>query len=126
MSAGPEMRSDSGAPNAEFGGVERHACDAASLLKALASDRRLLVLCALIEGPLSVGEINERVPLSQSALSQHLAVLREAGIVTTTRQAQSITYELVPGPALEVMQALYRAFCAPQEAEIRRKTSRTR
>ena len=56
-----------------------HATEAAAFLKALANDQRLLVLCALLEGPLSVGDINERVPLSQSALSQHLSVLRDAG-----------------------------------------------
>jgi len=95
--------------------VERHAGEAADLLKALANDRRLMVLCALIDQPLDVGAINARVPLlSPSALSQHLAVLRDAGIVSTTRHGQSITYELVPGPALGVMQALYQAYCAPQ------------
>ena len=58
--------------------VTRHAPEAAALLKALASEPRLLVLCSLLSGPLSVSEINDRVRLSQSALSQHLAVLREA------------------------------------------------
>lgn len=102
-------------PGAALADVEQHAGEAARLLKALANDRRLLVLCALIDRPLGVGEINERVPqLSPSALSQHLAVLREAGVVSTTRHGQSITYALVPGPALQVMQALYQAYCAPQ------------
>jgi DNA-binding transcriptional ArsR family regulator len=100
--------------------VQEHAAAAAELLKALANDRRLLVLCALVEGPLGVGEINERVALSQSALSQHLAVLRDAGIVTATRHAQSITYALAPGPALEVMKALYNAYCAPAARGARR------
>ncbi len=70
--------------------MREHATDAAAFLKALANDQRLLVLCALLDGELSVGEINERVPLSQSALSQHLSVLREAGLVTTARQSQTI------------------------------------
>src|SRR5665811_1646378 len=93
--------------------LQDHAAEAATLLKALASDQRLLILCCLLDGPLSVGDINERVPLSQSSLSQHLGVLREAGLVTTTRQSQTIYYSLAPGPALQIMEVLYSAFCAP-------------
>ena len=95
--------------------VQEHAGDAAALLKALANDQRLLVLCSLLDGPLSVGEINERVELSQSALSQHLGVLRSARIVTTRRESQTIYYALAEGPALKVMEVLYEAFCAPKE-----------
>ena len=93
--------------------IQEHATEAAAFLKALANDQRLLMLCCLLEGALSVGEINERVPLSQSALSQHLGVLRDAGLVTTTRQSQTIYYALVKGPALQIMEVLYSAFCAP-------------
>jgi DNA-binding transcriptional ArsR family regulator len=93
--------------------VQEHAGEAAALLKALANDQRLLVLCSLLDGPLSVGEINERVELSQSALSQHLAVLRSARIVTTRRESQTIYYGLAEGPALKIMEVLYDAFCAP-------------
>ena len=57
-------------------GMQDHAIEAATFLKALANDQRLLMLCCLIDGALSVGEINARVPLSQSVLSQHLGVLR--------------------------------------------------
>lgn len=98
----------------ELAEVRGHAAAAAELLRALANDRRLLVLCALVDGPLSVGEINARVPLSQSALSQHLAVLREAGVVVTARHSRHVKYELVPGAALHVMQALHQAYCAPR------------
>jgi DNA-binding transcriptional ArsR family regulator len=101
-------------PSAEMAAIEEHAGEAAALLKALANDQRLLVLCSLLDGPLSVGEINERVHLSQSALSQHLAVLRSALIVTTRRESQTIYYALSPGPALKVMEVLYQAFCAPR------------
>ena len=94
--------------------VEEHAADAALLLKALGNEQRLVVLCTLLDGPHSVGEINVRVPLSQSALSQHLAVLRTAGIVRTRRESQTSWYEIAPGPANYVMEALYTAFCAPQ------------
>ncbi len=104
----------------DLAAVNEHAPEAAALLKALASEPRLLVLCSLLEGPLSVSEINERVPLSQSALSQHLAVLREAAVVTTRRESQTIYYSLVPGPAQEIMGALYAAYCAPRRPAKRR------
>jgi DNA-binding transcriptional ArsR family regulator len=93
--------------------IEAHVGDAAALLRALANEQRLLVLCALTEGPHSVGELHERMTLSQSALSQHLAVLRAAGIVATRREAQTIHYSVAPGPANEVLRALYEGFCAP-------------
>ena len=94
--------------------VQDHATEAAALLKALANDQRLLILCSLLNASLSVGEINERVPLSQSALSQHLAVLRGAGLVSTRRKSQTIYYNLADGPALKIMEVLYEAFCAPE------------
>ena len=102
--------------------VREHATEAAAFLKALANDQRLLVLCALLDGPLSVGEINERVPLSQSALSQHLSVLREARLVTTSRESQTIFYTLAQGPAVQVMEMLYETFCAPATAALRKTT----
>ncbi|MEI8296637.1 MAG: metalloregulator ArsR/SmtB family transcription factor [Pseudomonadota bacterium] len=101
--------------------VQEHAAEAAALLRALGNDQRLLVLCALLDGPLSVGEINARVELSQSALSQHLAVLRTAGIVTTRRESQTIHYSLVPGPALAILEVLYAAFCAPSRKRVAHK-----
>jgi len=100
--------------------VRHHAGEAAALLKALASDRRLTVLCHLLGGPLSVGEINARVPLSQSALSQHLGVLRAAGLVRTRRQSQTVYYALAAGPALDIVAILHRRFCAPNFALERR------
>jgi len=104
--------------------VQEHATEAAAFLKALANDQRLLVLCCLLDGPLSVGEINARVPLSQSALSQHLGVLREAGLVETARQSQTIYYTLTRGPALQIMEVLYTAFCAPTTPKTRSKNTR--
>lgn len=107
-----------------MGEVKDHVEEAAAFLKALANDQRLLVLCALLAGELSVGEINERVPLSQSALSQHLGVLREAGLVLTDRQGQTIYYRIAPGPALQVMEVLYASFCRPPDVKKRGKTAR--
>jgi len=102
-------------------GVQKHAGEAAAFLRALANDQRLLMLCCLLEGALSVGAINERVLLSQSALSQHLGILREAGLVTTRRQSQTIYYALAKGPALQIMKVLYSTFCAPSASKRRRK-----
>jgi DNA-binding transcriptional ArsR family regulator len=93
-----------------------HAGQAATLLKTLASAHRLQILCVLCNGEITVGEINARVRLSQSALSQHLAVLRAQGLVETRRAAQAIFYRIVPGPALEVMRVVQRAFCPPSPA----------
>lgn len=89
-----------------------HADRAADLLRALANEQRLLVLCNLLDGPLTVGELNERVDLSQSALSQHLAVLREAGIVTAERQAQNVRYSLPKGVVLRLIAVLRDEFCS--------------
>jgi DNA-binding transcriptional ArsR family regulator len=88
-----------------------HASQAAELLRALANEQRLLILCNLAAGELSVGELNERLPLSQSALSQHLAVLRETGIVATRRESQTIYYMLNDGPAARVVETLYNIYC---------------
>lgn len=91
--------------------LKPHAESAAALLKALANEQRLMIVCNLLEGSLSVSEINERVALSQSALSQHLAVLREVNIVTTTREAQSIRYALPEGAATQIIRILHKEFC---------------
>jgi ArsR family transcriptional regulator, virulence genes transcriptional regulator len=88
-----------------------HAAQAAELLKALANKQRLMILCNLVAGPLSVGQLNERVPLSQSALSQHLGILRDSGIVATTRESQSIIYSLPPGIATRIIGLLHEEFC---------------
>lgn len=84
---------------------------AADLLKAMAHPQRLLVLCLLAEGERSVGEINRDVDLSQSALSQHLAKLREEGLVETRKEAQTVFYRLAEGPAVAVIRTLHSAFC---------------
>ncbi len=90
----------------------RHAESAANLLKALANPHRLQILCVLGEGEFSVGALNERIPLSQSALSQHLAVLRADGLVSTRRESQTIFYRVMPGPALDVIRVLHGHFCS--------------
>jgi ArsR family transcriptional regulator, virulence genes transcriptional regulator len=89
-----------------------HAARVAHFLKALGNEQRLMILCHLVSGPLSVGELNERLPLSQSALSQHLGILRASGIVSTTRESQSIIYSLPPGVAARLISVLHEEFCA--------------
>src|SRR5690606_30420796 len=91
--------------------MEIHAQEAAQLLKALANEHRLLILCHLAEGEKSVGELNEQIALSQSALSQHLSVLRRDGLVETRREAQSIFYSLADGPATRVVATLHDIYC---------------
>lgn len=93
---------------------------AASLMKTLANAHRLMILCRLHEGEASVGEIEETVPLAQSALSQHLARLRREGLVTTRRQAQTIHYRLVKGPAVAIVRQLYMLYCGPPSLKKRR------
>ncbi len=92
--------------------LQKSADRATSLLKAMSNSSRLLILCQLAEGEKSVGELERRVGLSQSGLSQHLALLRQKGIVTTRREAQSIFYSLASKEAKAVMAALYEVFCA--------------
>lgn len=91
--------------------MREHADEATRLLKALSNGSRLMVLCSLSQGELTVGQINERVPLSQSALSQHLAVLRRDGLVHTRRSAQTIYYSLADGPAGRIIETLHDIFC---------------
>lgn len=92
--------------------LQKNAVRATSLLKAMANSSRLLILCQLAEGEKSVGELERWVGLSQSGLSQHLALLRRKGIVATRREAQSIYYSLASKEAAAVMATLYRAYCA--------------
>jgi DNA-binding transcriptional ArsR family regulator len=92
--------------------MQAYAGEAAQLMKALGNEQRLLILCNLLDGPLSVGELNQRIELSQSALSQHLALLRELGLVETRREAQTIFYSLPDGPVVRVMAVLQDIYCS--------------
>lgn len=96
---------------------EAKAGAAARLLRALANERRLMILCQLTDGERSVGQLLPLVGLSQSALSQHLAVLREEGIVATRRESQLVWYRIADPAALKVVSTLADIFC-PEEARI--------
>ena len=92
---------------------EASASEAARLLRALSNERRLMILCQLADGEMAVGELQPRVGLSQSALSQHLAVLRSEGIVATRREAQTIWYRISNPAAVKVVTTLAEIFCPP-------------
>lgn len=93
---------------------EDSASRAAALMRLLAHEKRLMVLCQLCEGELPVSELQMRVGLSQSALSQHLALLREHGAVETRRERQMIFYRIADPAVLRVIETLAELFC-PKE-----------
>lgn len=95
----------------DFSQLRGNAAQAARLLRALSNENRLMLLCLLFEGEKTVGELNESLDLSQSALSQHLAVLREEGLVKTRRAGQSIHYGLASPPAQQVIETLHSIYC---------------
>lgn len=96
--------------------MRAHADEASDLLKAMANAQRLRILCLLANGERSVGDLNASVDLSQSALSQHLAVLRRDGLVATRRESQTIHYSLADGPAEKVIRTLHDIYCAVPDA----------
>ncbi len=91
--------------------LQANATQAAGLLKMLANEKRLMILCALINGEMGVSDLNAQVPLSQSALSQHLAALREAELVSTRRDSQKIYYRLNGDAAVRVIEVLQSIYC---------------
>ena len=106
-----DSREDRDAENEKIRQMRLHAGEAADLMKALGNESRLMVLCALAEGERSVSELNEGIPLSQSALSQQLARLRREDLVRTRRESQTIYYSLVPGPIDKVIHLLHDIYC---------------
>ncbi len=93
--------------------LRSRAGEAASFLKSIANDRRLIILCELVKGERSVGELEAITELSQSALSQHLAKLREAKLVKTRRESQSIHYSLANTGVSKVIGVLHDVYCRP-------------
>ena len=102
----------SAATPAEIEELRKHAGEAANLLKTLASENRLLILCTLAEGEMAVSELNDRIDLSQSGLSQQLAILRRDGLVIARRQSQAIFYSLAQSSAIRVIEVLKEIYCA--------------
>ena len=95
--------------------MQEYAADAAGLMKALGNESRLMILCVLAEGERSVSDLNTIVPLSQSALSQQLARLRQQGLVKKRRESQTIYYALEHGPADRVIMLLHDIYCGTDE-----------
>lgn len=93
---------------------EESAGRAAALLRLLSNEKRLMILCQLADGEMSVGEIQSRVGLSQSALSQHLALLRAESVVATRRESQMIYYRISDPAALRIIETLAELFCPPE------------
>lgn len=91
--------------------MAEHAGAASSLLKELANEKRLMICCVLADKEMSVGQINALVPLSQSALSQHLARMRESGLVQTRRVGQTVFYRLDGDEALKIIMTLRDIYC---------------
>ncbi len=94
--------------------LEKAATAAEEFLRSLASRHRLMILCALMEGELSVTEINRRVPLSQSNLSRHLALLRAERLVGTRRDGNVIYYRIDSAMVPPILGELYQLFCGPE------------
>lgn len=109
--------------NVDLDQLKESAQRASGLLKAMSNEHRLMVLCQLANGERSVGELEEIVGLSQSALSQHLARLRRDDLVTTRRSAQTIYYSLKGEEATRVIETLYGLYCArPRVTEAESET----
>lgn len=93
-------------------GFEKKATDAAAMLKALGNEKRLMILCKLLEhGEMSVMALTAQVGLSQSALSQHLAKMREEKLVGTRRDAQQIFYHVSDPRVREILATLKSVYC---------------
>lgn len=91
--------------------MQKNADKAASLLKSLASMPRLMVLCQLIEGEHTAGDLCNNSNLSQSALSQHLAKLRKEGLVKTRKESQTVFYALADKNVIEIINVLHKIYC---------------
>jgi len=95
-----------------FAGLEQRAAEAAQLLKLLANQNRLMILCRLVaEREMPVGELADAIGLSQSALSQHLAKMREEGLVATRREAQTVFYRIADRDVRRVLTLLKNIYC---------------
>ena len=100
------------------------ADEASALLRSLANRHRLIIICQLNEKERSVGELAELLRIRDSTVSQHLALLRRDGLVTARREGQTIWYSIGSKPAREIIQTLYRVYCAPKRTQERKALGR--
>jgi len=94
------------------------AREASGLLKTLGNEHRLLILCTLLDGERSVGDLVDKIGLSQSALSQHLARLRRDGLVRTRRSSQTIYYRVAGAEAPAVLATLHSLYCREENGDV--------
>jgi DNA-binding transcriptional ArsR family regulator len=99
------------------------ADEASTLLKALSNRHRLLILCQLIDGEKSVGDLAEFLGVRDSTASQHLALLRRDGVIASRRDGQTVWYRISSAPALNIMQILYATYCCGSKPKASRKRS---
>ncbi|NQZ90312.1 MAG: winged helix-turn-helix transcriptional regulator [Colwellia sp.] len=95
----------------DYNQLEANAEKATKLLKTMGNQHRLMILCALQQGELSVSQLNELFPIAQSTLSQHLAWLRRESYVKTRRDAQTIYYTLDSHAVIEIIAVLHKLYC---------------
>lgn len=111
MTGAPGMTRDTGAPMTTADMAVR-AGEVAALLKTLSHPARLMIVCTLVEHEYSVGELEQRLDIHQPHLSQHLTVLRGAGIVAQRRAGKQIFYRLAEQNAALLVGALYKIYCS--------------
>jgi DNA-binding transcriptional ArsR family regulator len=100
----------------ELESMEAAADRASELLKALSNRHRLLIICQLIDGERSVGDLVGFLGIRDSTVSQHLAILRRDGLIAARRDGQTIYYSISSTPARELLKTLYKVFCGPAAA----------
>ncbi len=91
--------------------MKKNAKQMADLLKVLANENRLLILCELGEKPMSVGELLAKLEITQSGISQHLAILKSNGILDYDKKAQTVVYSIKDKRVLKIMQTLKKTYC---------------
>lgn len=95
--------------------LKSKAMEASTLLSAMSNEKRLMILCQLIDGEKTVNELAEQLDVRQSTVSQHLALLRKDGLVNSRREAQAQYYSLVGDAVKSILDTLYSIYCAPQK-----------
>lgn len=93
--------------------MQKNASEATILLKSIANETRLMIICQLTNGEKSVASLLENTPLSQSALSQHLTILRRERLVSARKEAQSVYYSLASHEVRAIVETLYNIYCGP-------------
>lgn len=96
--------------------MSRRAGEVSTLLKTISHPARLMIVCTLVDGEYSVGELEEKIDVHQPHLSQHMTVLRGSGIVETRREGKQIFYRLTEKKAAQLVGALYQIFCVEDDS----------